>query len=65
LKAFLAFYNATLERQEKEDPKAAARNILYGQEYSGDSYLAQVWPSVPGERTVIKKFPFQPKDHEN
>jgi hypothetical protein len=34
-------------------------------EYSGDSYLAQVWPSVPGERTVIKKFPFQPKNHEN
>ena len=31
LKAFLAFYNATLERQEEEDPKAAARNILYGQ----------------------------------
>jgi hypothetical protein len=29
-------------------------------EYSGDSYLAQVWPSVLGGRTVIKKFPFQP-----
>jgi hypothetical protein len=26
-------------------------------EYSGDRYLAQVWPSVPGERIILKKFP--------
>ena len=24
-------------------------------EYSGDRYLAQVWPSVAGKRTVLKK----------